>query len=145
MESGEPGNRTRVLLMARPGRLANENALIGMLHGSGYGMSVLRDVPRLISEIGRQTESRPIAVVNLLSTCDDTKSIDGYDRFLHEYARVRRQAGSRLIVITPECGTGPDTSAGYGDLVTAYIGVPVDPAELLRYVDRIAQAMEATT
>jgi len=103
-------------------------------------MTVVRDVTSLLSTLECEQDVCQVAIVDINSTMQSFDYAYGYRDFLRLYARTRLSHDVNLIVIQPKIDQRPpSTIFGFDHLVTCYISQPVNPAELLRFLNRIAE------
>lgn len=133
-----PTSLPRVVFLSREGRLDNEAALCLVIQARGYPLSVIRSVEEMVPAVDAEP-GRVIVIADQISTLYEPTSIQGFDDFLHIYGTARMIRDVNLFVIFPGCNEieKPDTMKSYGNLVTCYIHTPVDPSELVSFLDRV--------
>lgn len=134
-----PTSLPRVIFLAREGRPGNESALLLAIRARGYLVTAIRSVDEMVPAIDSEP-GRAIVIADLMSTLYEPTKIDGYDDFLHVYGRARMTRDVTLFVIDPghDEAEQPDTMIGYGRLVTCYLRAPVNPFQLVQFLDKTA-------
>ncbi|WP_319586209.1 hypothetical protein [uncultured Desulfobulbus sp.] len=132
-----PTSLPRVVFLSRKGRLGNEDALLLAIRAHGYSLSVIRSVGEIVPAIDAEP-GRVIVIADQMSTLYEPTSIKGFDDFLHIYGTARMTRNVNLLVIFPGCNEieKPDTMKSYGNLLTCIMFTPVDPQELVQFLDR---------
>ncbi len=131
------GDRPAVLLLARLGLLANEWEVRRAVREAGYSLAQVDGVESLAGVSARERSGPAVVLCHLLSTLRAPAEIEGYQRFLQRYARLKREYDLRLIVISPPLDEGPGAMVGYGALVDAYLVDPPDTSMLRDVLHRL--------
>jgi hypothetical protein len=130
-------DRPPILLLADPDRLPARDILIQRLAEADHPVEAVPDPEECLRRLERHVSWGAILIVDLLSTLDDPRLIDGYVAFIHRLAPLKLAHELRLIILSPPPEHWPDRMVGSSGIVDAFVRTPVDVALLLRFLERL--------
>lgn len=125
-----------LLLLALPGRIREESRLVSQAKKDGYQIRIARDLDELSRLLPEDKSRYVILIAERETACRGKQDVDSYTEFLKIYASMRKVYDIDIVIIMSYQKT-LDNMIGYGDLVSAYMRLPLNVKMLMGFIRRM--------
>jgi len=131
---------TRVVLLAGANRLPEEDRIVHRVEEEGFSVEIVRDLDDLPRALAAGEYRHTILMAEYITACRERPGKDAYVEFLKLYVAARQTRRMDLILLEKPVQKPDAVVVGYGDLVSAYMRIPVELDELIRFLHGMSES-----